>query len=121
MKKSKTRGYKKHFLEVFIEVFILIFLIPLFFTLSIFLGVFYILAVFTTFYHGTLFKDEGIVRIVVIGSILTYFAGKILLFSYDNTNGIVFVLLLLLSLYVWYVGYRIKRQNSLFNPLTKVL
>jgi len=112
-KMKKKRKYRKHPVEVFIEFAILVFLIPIFFSLGILVGCGYLFAFFGSIWRGTFFKKKNVARLIVVGSVLTYFAGLALKYALIQHDWIIFSVIMVIAAYVWYRGFRLKRKGSL--------
>ena len=109
--KKKTLRRKKRYSDVFGEFLILIILIPTFFSLSVLVGAGYLFAFAGSIYNKTIFRKKFVARFIIAGSLLTYAAGAVLKYGFNQSDIIPFTLSILIGVGVWYQGFRLKKKG----------
>lgn len=103
---------KKGFIEIIIEVTILLVFIPIMFYLGTLTGIGYIIALVASIYTGKIFKRKKMARLIVVGTFLTFIAFLFLPYLIDSFTArsyTRFAVLLLIALYIWLKGNKMKK------------
>jgi len=97
-----------------VEFIILVVLIPFFFNLGLIVGCGYLFAILMAVYRGLFFKKKMIARSIVVGSVLSYIAGLILFYGFQQEGWITFGLIILFGIWIWWRGFRLKKGKGQF-------
>jgi len=99
-------------LRVMIELIILIFFVVPFFYLHLLVGALYLITIGLAFYNRTIFQRKNISIMIIIGTLLAYFAGLLIRYamgSYLTGNIISALILTILALLIWSKGRKLKK------------
>jgi hypothetical protein len=97
-----------------IDLVLLSLLIPLMFFINWFTGIMYVVTLLGLLFSGAMFKRKGLVLLVILGTILSFFAWFILpsaVDSYSAGDYLSFAILLVFTVLIWYLGFRMKKGN----------
>ena len=106
---------RQTFFGIFLEIIILIIFVKPMFNLNFFTGIFYILAILGAFWKKILFRKKSISWMIILGTFLSYLAGKLLphlVGSYlagDITSAVIIGLIMI---YIWTKAKKLKKGKK---------
>ena len=102
---------KKNILIIIFELLILFIFIPAMFSLNIFTGIFYLIAIIGAFKRKLLFNKKNIAWMIIGGTILSYGAGLLfpyVLGNYLSGNIISAIIIGAIAIAIWFKGFKLK-------------
>jgi len=110
-----TRKKRLSIFRILIEILILYLFSGLMFSLGYITGVFYLITITLAVFSGVLFRRKNISWMIILGTILSYFAGKFVLVTIGNAlagdlvGAFIFGIITLL---LWSKGRKLKRGKK---------
>ncbi|HJX51040.1 MAG TPA: hypothetical protein VJ438_06275 [Candidatus Nanoarchaeia archaeon] len=104
---------RKNIFWIVIEIIILLIFIKPMFDLNIVTGIFYVFAIILAFWKGFIFRRRWVSWMIILGTILSYFAGAYLLpwalGSYLAGDIVSAVIVAVLLIYIWLKSRKLKK------------
>ena len=114
-KPKKTKKKRLSIFRILFELIILYLFSGLMFNLGYITGIFYLLAITMAIVNGVLFRKKGIAWMIILGTILTFFAGRLAISTLNTALAGDLVsagIFLVVALFIWKKGRKLKKGEK---------
>jgi len=108
-KRKRSRGLNTF--EIVLEIIILILFVRLMFNINYITGILYLVAIGIALWKRILFRKKNIAWMIIIGTFLSYFAGKFIPYIFGNLlagNIVSAIIIFVIAFLIWRKARKLK-------------